>query len=306
MSDPETTRESAEATFTDYAKLLSEAQTPANHELAVVPAAVDTMPEIGTEVAERQKALELQIEGILDKNVDSKYEQLIVDVRAEKLAWVNSAEFARRIKLTGADDADVVQIQDWVRGNLESGKVHVLEPDDMGLLKAAMGEYARSAGVPNSVEQGEAFNVSDSLEGAPESVLGAVFVPDTSVSERPGFTIGGPKTEQLLRHELGHQAQDGVLESELYKDWAPRFKEGARDPEYIGLLRETDTRVRSMFTVLGDSFNPQTTAFGPAQIEQLQQMRAERRLSNDTDVTDLLDHYDDAELMHLANTLPAI
>ena len=100
------------------------------------------------------------------------------------------------------------------------------------------------------------------------------------------------------------KASDGLWGSELFKDWNPKMKSGAPDPEYFGSLEETDTRIRAMFRELKGIYDPHKAPFGKKELVYLHQLK--NSLSLGSDARDLLDHYDDDELIRISNILPAI
>lgn len=59
-----------------------------------------------------------------------------------------------------------------------------------------------------------------------------------------------------------------------------------------------------MFNNLGLSFDPEKEVFGRKHLEILREKQKNGLLDKDT--KDLLDHYDDIELVKLANRMPAI
>ncbi|MEN9920710.1 MAG: hypothetical protein RL538_603 [Candidatus Parcubacteria bacterium] len=264
----------------------------------------DLQSEIGQESDFRRlEDVTLELDGLLETSVEGKYEALVEEIRQEKISWITSPEFARRISLTGASEEDVGQIRDWVLDNIKNGEVRIFAPNDIALLRERLMEFSKlSSGDSVSLEQGNGFYVNGNVSNLPEKFLNNVYIPEqTFVPKTYPITNS---TETLLSHEIGHQAQDGVLRSELYQDWSPRLKEGSPDPEYVGNIEETDVRIRSMFRCLRNVFDANQEAFDEVHIELLRDMQKEGVLERD--VTDLLDHFDDDELVRIANYLPAI
>mgnify|MGYP001627651094 CR=1 FL=1 len=95
-----------------------------------------------------------------------------------------------------------------------------------------------------------------------------------------------------------------LLDSELFNDWSTVFKEGTPAPECIGLISETDTRIRSMYRDLADIFDPYADTSGPEYLQVPHDRSRQVRISKDS--SDLLKHYSDETLVHLARTMPAI
>ena len=215
-----------------------------------------------------------------------------------------SPEFARRIKLTGASEEDLEQIRAWIVANLTNGEVHIFQEEDLTAIKGKLVEYSKLESGEEEVrfERGRAFYVNGNSKHLPARVLNNVYVPETTFE--PKVYPAGASTEGLLSHEMGHQAQDGLLESELYRDWKPKIKDGAPDAEYIGNIIETDTRIRALFREIRDAYDPTKEPFGEAQLALIRDKRKQGLLERDT--VDLLDHYDDAELIRIANFLPAL
>ena len=247
--------------------------------------------------------LEQRLNEILKSDVSKNHTQMIEKARASKIDWAHSAELARRLKLKGASDEDVAQVKDWLVGNVTNAKTFVLSPDKFKEVQNVLHEMTNE----ENIHQGEAFHVPGGRTDVPEHIKSSIFIRDQLPKPPlPGEKMGTRNTinEYQLNHEMGHVAQDGLLNSELYQDWKPVFKQGAPDPEYVGLINETDTRIRSMYHALGHNFDPSKEVFGKNQLAILRAKLQEGSL--DKDVKDLFDHYDDATIIRLANRMPAI
>jgi hypothetical protein len=251
---------------------------------------------------EERAELENRLNTILLADVSDKYANTIRGVKESKIDWANSDELGRRLKLKGATDEDVAQVREWLIGNATNAKTFVLPHDKFRDAVEVLNQMSGE----DTLTQGEAFHVPGGRTDIPEHIKSSVFIQEKSARPPvPGQEAPQPTVDSaILHHEYGHVTQDGLLQSELYKDYDPIIKDGAPDPEYIGSINETDTRIRSMYNDLSDSFNPRNEVFGTHHLEMLKKKRESGNLSNDT--KDLLDHYDDATLIELANTMPAI
>lgn len=244
-----------------------------------------------------------KLDDVLKFDVSKKYEKVIGDVKTSKIEWVNSAELARRLKLKGAEDEDVAQVKDWLKDNATGATTYVLPLEKYNEVKKVLTEITGD----QSLASGKAFHVPGGRTDLPDYAKNAIFIQENP----PRLPIPGQTTKpseyidtNTLNHEMGHVVQSGLLESDLYKDWSPKFKPGAEDTEYFGSIEETDTRVRSMFRELTGSFDPQKEAFAQKHIDMLRAKQSGVQLSKDTN--DLFDIYDDSEIIRLANELPAI
>lgn len=251
------------------------------------------------EVFVKQKFLET-----LNLDVSKKYENTIDQIRQEKINWAKSKELVRRLKLKGAEDDDVKQVQEWLINNANQASVIVLKPNDFSDAAKCL---IKMTGENNLVE-GSAFYAGDNFDNIPDQAKNSIFIQEKPAPPPlPGKqqeTVKEKINETELNHEFGHATQDGLLTSELYADWNPKFKEGATDPEYVGKIHETDTRICSMFREAKEFFNPHKETFDQKHLDQLKKMLKEYKLSKD--VTDLFNNYDDAEIIKHANELPAI
>ena len=275
-----------------------------SEEVAVTNIVADETEEVTeSEKAETLERLEREIEQLLDKNLDAEYEPLVTRIREEKVSWITSDAFAERLRRVGAEEEDVEQIKECVLINLSEGKVHVFAHPDLVSLRSKVMEYFKisSGGEDAPLERGRAFHISGATEHMPSVMLNNVYVHESVFD--PNVYPPDNETETILRHEIGHQIEDGVLASELYQNWSPRLKENSRDPEYFGNICEVDVRVRAMFSALKDSYTP-TDSFGVEQLEELHALHKARRL--EPEIAGLLEHYDDEELIRIANLLPAI
>ncbi len=247
--------------------------------------------------------LEKKLQELLKFDVSEKYKDIIDKVKKSKIDWAHSDELARRLKLRGATGEDVVQVKNWLINNTNNAKTFILPSDTFKNVVDVLREMTGEDGL----QEGQAFHVSGGRTDVPEYITSSVFMKETPAKPpipgqeyRPAETID----TNVLQHEVGHVAQDGLLDSELYGDWKPTFKEGAPDKEYVGLIYETDTRIRSMFRDLGETFDPKKEVFGKKHLEILRDKLTKGQLDQDT--KDLFSHYDDATIMKFANRLPAI
>ena len=251
-------------------------------------------------VLEHTKALlEKRLQELLQGDVSENYASVIAEVKQSKIDWAHSEELSRRLKLKGADDEDVAMVRQWLVDNTTGTKTVVLPPRE---YTSAM-EVLREITKEKSIGDGNALYVAGGNTTIPEYVKNTVFVQEKpAIPPAPGHPT--PKEERvdmgMLHHEFGHAAQDGLLESDLYKDWNPSFKPDAPNKEYVGEIKETDTRIRSMFRDLGGLFDPQKEPFTQKHLDQL------RTAITSKDTKDLFAHYDDATIIKLANELPAI
>lgn len=252
----------------------------------------------------KRVALEQKLNELLSSDVSEKYKDLIEDVRQSKIDWAHSEELARRLKLKGATNEDVQQVRDWLVDNAREAKTFVLPSaifHDVVLVLREMTGH-------ENVEEASAFHVSGGMGNVPDHIKNSIFLresPPIPIPSQAEASLGeNPRIITELHHEFGHVTQDGLLESELYSDWNPVFKEGAPDPEYMGLIHETDTRIRSMFRDISELFDPRTDEFGEKEIQTLKEKLRQGTLSRDT--IDLISHYDDSVLIDLARNMPAI
>ncbi len=251
------------------------------------------------------KKIELQnkLQEILKSDVSEKHTDIINEIKQSKIDWAHSEELTRRLKLKGATDEDVLQIKNWLIDNTTNAKTFILPPSK---FKEVVDVLHEMTGEEN-IKEGRAFYLPGGRDDVPENIKSSVFMQE-NIAKPP---IPGQEDEvkntidkNTLHHELGHVAQDGLLESELYNDWNPKFKDSAPDKNYVGLINETDTRIRSMYRELGEVFDPQKEVFGKKHLEILKNKLSTGKLNKDTE--DLFKHYDDATLIKLANRLPAI
>lgn len=260
--------------------------------------------EIKITVLENKKAeLEHKLNIILQSDISEKYATEIDTARQSKINWASSDELSRRLKLKGASEEDVIQIKNWLIDNATQAKSFVLSPEKFQNVKDILQEMTGE----ENIQQGSAFHVPGGREDIPEIIKSSVFLKEKPpMPPIPGQLKNQRSTINTteLNHEFGHVTQDGLLESELYKDWNPKFKNGAPDKEYIGLIQETDTRIRSMYNELGSTFDPQKEVFGKKQLEAIREKISKGEVNNDT--KDLFDHYDDVELIKMANRMPSI
>ncbi len=266
----------------------------------------ETPEEYGkTELTSQEKEkieLEKKLEEVLSADLSGNYADIIKEVIGSKIDWANSEELGRRLKLKGASDEDVAQVREWLIDNATNAKTFVLPATK---FVEAVDVLNRMTGEDN-LRQGEAFHVPGGRTDIPEHVKSSVFIQEKpALPPMPGQEENRPTiNSDILHHEYGHVTQDGLLQSELYKDYNPKIKEQAPDPEYIGDITETDTRIRSMFNELKGIFDPKSEKFSETQLAILKKKRENGTLRKD--VIDLFDHFDDEQIIELANTLPAI
>lgn len=254
----------------------------------------------------KRKNLEDKLSEILQSDLSEKYTDIIKKIKQSKIDWANSEELTRRLKLKGADDNDIAKIKEWLISNINNVKTFVLPQNKFEEVIQIINEMTQD----DSIKQGAAFYVPGGRDDMHEDFKNAVFIKEKTNPSvpLPNGEVVTPKeyiSETQLSHEIGHAAQDGLLEADEFSNsWNPKFKENAPDKEYVGRIQETDTRIRSMFSILGDSFNPEKEVFGRKQLEILREKQKNGLL--DKDIKDLLDHYDDIELVKMANRMPAI
>lgn len=250
----------------------------------------------------RTKKIELEnkLSEILKHDVSEKYKDIIDQLKNSKIDWANSEEFKRRLKLKGLDENDVLQVKEWLINNARGTKTIVLPINKYNELKSVISEMTREI-----VEDAEGFYSPGGREDLPEEGKNAIFMKEKVI---PSFADIPEKRfidEKTLSHELGHATQDGLLEAEQFSnEWNPKFKDNAPDKEYVGQIVETDTRIRSMLNSLSDSLNPEKEVFGKKHLEILREKQKNNLLDKDT--KDLLEHYNDIELVKMANRMLAI
>jgi hypothetical protein len=255
-------------------------------------------------LGDKKVQLEKKLTEILKSDNSLKYEETINQIKKSKIEWANSNELARRLKLKGLEDGDILGVREWLINNATNAKVFILPRDKfkevVGVLHEMTGE--------DSINQGSAFYLDGGNKDVPENFTNSVYMKEKiPIPPMPGqeSVEGSAINVETLNHELGHATQDGLLDAEQFKNtWNPKFKEGAPDKEYVGSQVETDTRVRLMFNSLSDSFDPSKEVFGKKQLEVLREKQKEGTLTKG--VKDLLEHYDDIELVKIANRTPAI
>ncbi|ETB63935.1 TPA: hypothetical protein DIC38_01615 [Candidatus Nomurabacteria bacterium] len=253
----------------------------------------------------KKQELETRLSEILKSDVSGDYKDIIEKTKQSKIDWANSPELERRLRLKGATEEDILNIKEWLINNTNNVKTVILPREKYEELKSVISEMTNET----EVLDGAGFYSPGGRDDLPEEAKNSVFmkenivpplrVQDGMISERKYID------EKTLSHELGHAAQDGLLQAEEFSGtWNPKFKDGAPDREYVGQIQETDTRIRSMFNSLGFSFDPEKEVFGRKHLEILREKQKNGLLDKDT--KDLLDHYDDIELVKLANRMPAI
>ncbi len=255
-------------------------------------------------LTEKKVQLEEKLNEILKADNSLKYEETISQIKKSKIEWANSDELARRLKLKGLEDSDILDVREWLINNATNAKVFILPREKfkeaVGVLNEMMDD--------DSIHQGQAFYLEGGNKDIPENFTNAVYMKEKApMPPMPGQESieGSTINVETLNHELGHATQDGLLNAEQFKNtWNPKFKEDAPDKEYVGLQVETDTRVRLMFNSLSDYFDPSKEVFGKKQLAILREKQKNGTLAKD--IKDLLEHYDDIELVKIANRTPAI
>jgi hypothetical protein len=252
-------------------------------------------------ILENTKAiLEKRLQELLQEDVSENYASIIAEVKQSKIDWAHSEELSRRLKLKGANDEDVATVRQWLIDNITGTKTFVLPRKEykevIEVLREMTGE--------EEISEGRAMHINGENHLVPDYIKSTVFVqektPPPVLSSDKGNEIQKTIDTDDLHHEFGHAAQDGLLQSDLYKNWNPSFKDTAPDKEYVGNIIETDTRIRSMFRDLGGLFDPQKEPFTQKHLDQL------KIAITSKDTKDLFAHYDDETIIKLANELPAI
>lgn len=252
------------------------------------------------ELQNKKIDLENKLSAILKHDVSEKYEDVIDQAKKAKIDWANSEEFGRRLKLKGLDDSDVSQVREWLVNNANETKTVVLPITKFNELKSVLGEMTGE-----QINDAEGFYAQGGIQDLPEEGKNTIFMKEKVIPPIGNIPEKKFINEKTLSHELGHATQDGLLEAEQFSDvWKPKFKEDAPDKEYVGQIQETDTRIRSMFNNLRDTLNPEKEVFGKKHLEILREKQRNGLLDKDT--KDLLDHYDDGELIKISNRMPAI
>ncbi|MBX4181408.1 hypothetical protein KW807_00915 [Candidatus Parcubacteria bacterium] len=238
-----------------------------------------------------------ELRQILSDNFTPQHQELIQDTRQSKLNWVQSESFATRLKNKGASDEDVEQIKNKLTQNALDGNVYILSPEN---FSKTVDHLHRVTGETNIKEAAAFHNPENKMVVLKQS--SAPPMPPLPGKPAQPYKPTLKVDETQLHHEYGHLVAGDLWKNKIFKDWNPKFKTDAPDPEYVGKIQETDTRIRSMFRDLGGKFNPNNQKFTPEHLKSLREMGG--KISNDT--RDLLAHYDDEELVRLANEMPAI
>lgn len=262
---------------------------------------IDSEPSHETDAAALEE-IEGRLSEILSRETTERYKGEISAIKNEKIAWVQSDAFGKRILQRGASEEDLAQVRQWLLTNIETTKVHLLPSEEYTDFVKGLAEHARISGSPeDSVLVSEGLHTSLN-PGCPPSMRESVMILDKA--RPPMEDFGKRLSTNILRHELGHAMQDGLLESELYADVVPKTKEGAPDPTYIGTLVEIDVRIRAMYSDLGEAYDPTAGPLTLEHLNALKKIKSSGKLSHDS--LDLLAHVDDDEIVRLANILPAI
>ncbi len=252
-----------------------------------------------SELKGRQRELENQLKYLLSFDRSADFIDYINEVKNSKIDWSNSPEFERRLKAKGVSDEDIKNIKVWLRENVVNTKTFLLPPnrylDALYILKE-MSVVSNS----NTTNMPYGFYVNQAPQDS--GIKNSVILPLVP-SMAPGYegVFGVDPTD--LHHELGHAADGGIL-NHVYKDTKLPVRPDLPASDYIGQTIETDTRIRSMFRDLDGLFDPHSEKFNQTHLEELKERSKEGSISTDT--YDLLEHYDDDQLIEIANTMPAI
>lgn len=246
---------------------------------------------------------------LLSFNVSDKYSNAISSVAEEKINWINSDEFTRRLKLTGADDAKIAETKNRLVENINSGKPIVLPVDKFQELKNVLAETGNTDGLK---EASGMYIDKDHTSETPIRYGNSIIMPEVITPQKPPLpgearvNTAPQKNINIatLRHEMGHMGiggEDGA--NELYKNANLKTETNNPDSTYIGTPLETDARIQVLHRESG--FNPQEKGvFGKQHLETLKTKLNEGKLGKDA--KDMLNHYDDASLIKAANRGPAI
>jgi len=242
--------------------------------------------------------IEREVQPVLTSSTTPHHQELVQDVRQSKLDWIQSEAFAQRLQTWGATIEDVEKIRDQLAQNAMDGNAYILSPDK---FKQTINILQKTTGEKN-IKEASAFHDSDNH---------SIFLQERIISPRPplpGQTTPQTPTPQVdateLNHEYGHLVAGDIWKGPLFRNWKPRFKAGTPDSTYVGLIHETDTRIRSMFRDVREFFDPTSDKFDLKHLMIVKKLRGQGQVSKDT--KDLLEHYDDDFLIELANTMPAI
>lgn len=240
-----------------------------------------------------------KIQPILTSSTTPHHQELVQDVRQSKLDWIQSEAFAQRLQTWGATMEDIENIREQLTQNALDGNAYILSPDK---FKQTVNILQKTTGEEN-IKEASAFH---------DSVNHSIFLQERTAPPRP--PLSGQNTHQFtptpkvdpteLHHEYGHLVAGDIWDKPLFRNWKPRFKAGAPDSAYVGLIQETDTRIRSMFRDIRELFDPVSEKFDLKHLVMVKKLRGQGQVSKDT--KDLLEHYDDNFLIELANTMPAI
>lgn len=254
----------------------------------------------------------------LESHITEKYSQELESVRNKKLAWVDSKEFDRRLRHQGIPEEKLTSIKEKIRKNITEGDVKIFDSKNYNELAGTLSQYGEGPGVSRAdIEASMGMHIDKSTSGVPEAVKGSVFIKEKKIIPHPPLPplknsttpiISAEEKElkrisESLSHEVGHQGIEDLNDTH-YHNIKIKTKINSPDPEYIGTFKETDTRLRSMFNSLDGVFDPEKEVFGKKQLLLLREKAARGELNPDT--KDLLDHYDDIDLVKMANRFPAL
>ncbi len=259
---------------------------------------------IKTEIArnksiEQGQASEKRVQSIITSNIAQHHQEFVQDVRQSKLDWIQSEAFAQRLQTWGATLEGIKKLKEQLTQNALDGNAYILPPDK---FKQVVDILQKTTGEKN-IKDASAFH---------DSVNHSVFLQERMIPPIPPILgqdvtqpAATPKVDITeLNHEYGHLVAGDIWDKPFFRNWKPRFKAGAPDSSYIGMIHETDTRIRSMFRDVREFFDPNSDKFDLKHLMIVKKLRGQGQVSKDT--KDLLEHYDDDFLIELANTMPAI
>jgi hypothetical protein len=215
-------------------------------------------------------------------------------------------------------EEQLVSVKEQLRKNITDGDVKILDSKNYNELATTLSEYGDGPGVSRAdIEASMGMHIDKSTSEVPEAVKGSVFIKEQKIMKSPPLpqlknhsapTVSPEEKEakrinELLSHEIGHQGIEELHDTH-YHNIKTKTKINAPDPEYVGSFKETDARLRSMFNSLDEVFDPEKEVFGKKQLLLLREKAARGQLNQDT--KDLLDHYDDIDLVKMANRFPAL
>lgn len=225
-----------------------------------------------------------------------------------KIEWIRSLEFVKRLTFLEFTPEDIEEIQDIV--------IHKL--NHVGIIVLPASQFDKLARAIHAITTLNGLDRLSIVDNRGKVNMQAFFSSD--IAGMPGLknqiVLKELKRKQVeevtVMHELGHAGFRGVFDDESrgrsakLAEILPKPKKDARDLEYIHTPVEVDARIQSMFNDLGKSFDPQKDEFGEAQLKLLKEERELDELNLNQDTKDLLDTYEDEDIIKLANKMPAI